>query len=221
MAAEPARTGSPGDAAGAGDEVHGAARDRRAGDADAEGSAITAEEAALVERVRRGDPSAFDALVERHMRRAFAVAYRMLGHREDAEDVVQESFLAALDGIDGFEAGRPFGPWLHRIVVNRALNARAARARRRTERLPAGARSPAESPLRSAERAELRDRLRTVLAGLPERQRLVVQLHEIEGFTSAEIGRILEVSAGTVRWHLHQARRTLRRALDAYTRRDG
>ena len=94
------------------------------------------DEPALVERVRHGDPAAFDALAARYMRRAFAVAYRLLGNREDAEDLVQEAFMAVLRKIDGFERGRGFAPWFFRILVNRGLNARKARALRTTDEIP-------------------------------------------------------------------------------------
>lgn len=166
-----------------------------------------------MERVRRGDAGAFDALVGRHMRRAFGVAYRLLEHREDAEDLVQEAFLAALERIDTFQPGRAFAPWFFRILVNRGLNARKARSLRATEEIPDTAAGGGASPEREAERAELRDGLRAAMAGLPDRQRTVVQLFELEGFTSPEIAGILEISEGTVRWHLHEARRALRQAL--------
>lgn len=177
------------------------------------------EESALVERVRRGDPAAFDALVSRHLKRAFSVAYRLLGQREDAEDLVQDAFLAALEKIGTFHEGRSFGPWFFRILVNRGLNARKARSLRRTEALPEEAAGGGVSPLREAERAELREHLAGALDGLPDRQRTIVRLFELEGFTSPEIAEILELSDGTVRWHLHQARQKLREALAPFARR--
>lgn len=167
----------------------------------------------LVERVRRGDAAAFDQLVTRHMRRAFGVAYRVMGQREDAEDLVQEAFLAVLERIDTFQAGRSFAPWFYRILVNRGFNARKARALRVMEEIPVSAAAPSAGPDRMAERSELRDELRQAMEGLPERQRTIVQLSELEGFTSPEIAAILEISEGTVRWHLHEARKTLRRVL--------
>ncbi|HEX7120660.1 MAG TPA: sigma-70 family RNA polymerase sigma factor [Longimicrobiales bacterium] len=170
-------------------------------------------EAHVVERVRRGDVEAYGELVRRHMRRAFSIAYRILEHREDAEDVVQDAFLRALERFDTLERGRPFGPWLYRIVVNRALNVRRGRSIRRTEPIPEHASSDAAAPDGAAERAELLRRLAEAAEALPERQRTIVQLSELEGFTSAEVAEILGVSDGTVRWHLHRARRTLRRAL--------
>lgn len=177
------------------------------------------EESALVERVRRGDSAAFDALASRHLKRAFSVAYRLLGQREDAEDLVQDAFLAALEKIDSFQEGRSFGPWFFRILVNRGLNARKARSLRRTEAIPDAAAAGGVSPLREAERAELREQLGGALDGLPDRQRTIVRLFELEGFSSPEIAEILELSDGTVRWHLHQARQKLREALAPFARR--
>jgi RNA polymerase sigma-70 factor (ECF subfamily) len=179
------------------------------------------DEPALVERVRRGDTRAFDALVSRYMRRAFAVAWRLLGNREDAEDLVQEAFMTVLRKIDTFEPGRAFSPWFFRLLVNRGLNARKSRALRTTAELPEDAAAAGASPERAAERAELRGRLRTAMDGLPDRQRVIVELFELEGFAGGEIAEILEISDGTVRWHLHEARKTLRQVLAAYDRRDG
>jgi RNA polymerase sigma-70 factor (ECF subfamily) len=178
------------------------------------------DEPALVERVRRGDPAAFDALVSRYMRRAFAVAYRLLGNREDAEDLVQDTFMAVLQKIDSFERGRGFSPWFFRVLVNRGLNARKSRALRTTHDIPDAAAARGASPERQAEQAELRERLRTVMASLPERQRVIVELFELEGFASTEIAEILEIADGTVRWHLHEARKALRQALAVYERKD-
>lgn len=199
------------------DVAHGVAQVACAVDA-ADDAALDARQ---VERVRRGDAEAFGELVRRHMRRAFSIAYRILEHREDAEDVVQDAFLRALERLDTLERGRPFRPWFYRIVVNRALNFRRARTIRRTEPIPEEARSEAGLPERDAEQAELRRRLQAAAAALPERQRLIVQLSDLEGLTSAEIAEILEISDGTVRWHLHQARRSLRESLAPLMEEEG
>ena len=171
------------------------------------------DETLLVERVRGGDAAAFDVLVRRYLRRAYAVAYRILGHREDAEDLVQEAFMTALDHIDTFQIGQPFGPWFFRILVNRGLNARKARAVRQTAPVPEAAADSRPSPLVEVERAEVRSRFRAALKALPERQRLVVQLIDVDGMKAPEVAAMLEISPGTVRWYLHQARATLREAL--------
>jgi hypothetical protein len=97
---------------------------------------IVPEERLLIEAVRRGSRPAFDELVRRHMQPAFALAYRILNQREDAEDVVQEAFMAALAAIDSFDEQRAFAPWFSRIVVNRALNVRKRWAARPADRVP-------------------------------------------------------------------------------------
>jgi RNA polymerase sigma-70 factor, ECF subfamily len=176
------------------------------------------DEAVLVERVRAGDAAAFEVLVNRYLRRAFSVAYRLLGQKEDAEDLVQEAFMAVLQRIDTFQAGRPFAPWFFRILVNRGLNARKARSLRAVDDIPDTAAHHGPSPEREAERTELGERLRAAMERLPERQRTIVQLFDLEGMAGPEIAEILEISDGTVRWHLHEARKTLRQALAPYAR---
>jgi RNA polymerase sigma-70 factor (ECF subfamily) len=177
--------------------------------------ASLARDAALIRRVRAGDQSAFDLLVKEYMRSAYLTAYRVLGHREDAEDLVQECFLAVYQYLDSFDVERPFGPWLTRIVVNRGANFRRSRARRTTEP-EADVASDAPSALEESSRTEMREVLTRALATLNERQRMIVTLFDVDGLTSTEIGEMLELAPGTVRWHLHEARRVLRGALSGY-----
>ena len=180
-------------------------------------------DAELVARVQRGDREAFDTLARRYAKRAFAVANRLLQNAADAEDVVQDSFIATVNAIDSFDPGRPFGPWFMRIIVNKGLTAirsRAAEARhvRGSELLEGDA--VAESSESLHERAEIRDRFGAALRLLPQRQQLIVQLADVEGFSSAEIAGQLAIPSGTVRWLLHQARETLREALAPLRRMD-
>src|SRR5687767_2574838 len=154
-----------------------AATERKAGVAGSrvEGVAIAAAasaeptDAQLAQRVQRGDAAAFDTLVTRHMRRAFGVALRLLGQAEDAEDLVQDAFVAALQKIDTFDSQRDFAPWFYRILVNRCLNARKARARRTTVDLPAEVAASGASPLVETERSELRFHLTRAMEQLPEK----------------------------------------------------
>ncbi|MEP6991490.1 MAG: sigma-70 family RNA polymerase sigma factor, partial [bacterium] len=171
-----------------------------------ERAAARMRDAALVARVRAGDARAFDGLVQAYMRQAFQLAYRAVGHREDAEDLVQESFLAAYQYLDSYDSERPFGPWLMRIVMNRGANLRRSRTRRETEP-EVDAVSPAPSSLDESVRAEAGVMLTRALATLSERQRMIVTLFDVDGMTSTEIGAMLDLSPGTVRWHLHEARR--------------
>lgn len=172
-------------------------------------------DAALVRRARDGDTTAFDELVLIYMRHVFQVAYRVVGHREDAEDLVQDCFIAAYQYLDSFDEARPFGPWITRIVLNRGANMRRSRARRATEP-ETDVVSNAPSALDEATRAEARQKLDEVMATLNERQRVIVTLFDVDGLTSTEIGERLELAAGTVRWHLHEARRVLRTALQRF-----
>lgn len=184
-----------------------------------ESAAAEVTDAQLAARVQRGDAAAFDTLVQRHMQRAFRVAMRLLGQQQDAEDLVQDAFLATLEKIDSFDTQRDFAPWFYRILVNRCLNARKSRARRSTVEVPHDAASATPSPLLETERSEMRTHLKRAIAQLPERQQAIVTMFDLEGFSSPEIAEIMGISDGTVRWHLHQARRVLREALEPFARR--
>ena len=173
------------------------------------------DERELVIRVQHGDREAFDELARRHARRAFAIAYRILRHTQDAEDLVQDAFIAALDGIGTFDPTRPFAPWFFKIVVNRALNAVSARStrERHVTVTPLWSSEAAVVEFDPAERSEIRQRFQEALSALPQQQRLIVEMSDIDGRSSTEIGEMLDLPRGTVRWHLHQARKTLRVAL--------
>ena len=173
------------------------------------------DERELVTRVQHGDREAFDELARRHARRAFAIAYRILRHTQDAEDLVQDAFIAALDGIGTFDPTRPFAPWFFKIVVNRALNAVSARStrERHVTVTPLWSSEAAAVEFDPAERSEIRQRFQEALSALPRQQRVIVEMSDIDGRSSTEIGEMLDLPRGTVRWHLHQARKTLRVAL--------
>jgi RNA polymerase sigma-70 factor (ECF subfamily) len=176
--------------------------------------ATGADERELVERAQRGDAAAYDALVRRHLARATAVARRLLGNIEDAEDLVQEAFVRALDRIATFDATRAFAPWFYRLLINAGLNARKARALRAAEPEQREFASRGASPLEMTERQEIRERFAAALHALPPRQRLVVSMFEVDGLSTAEIADALGISRETVRWHHHQARQSLRKALE-------
>ena len=170
----------------------------------------------LVDRVKQGDATAYDSLVRRHLARATMVARRLLGNTEDAEDLVQEAFIRALDRISTFDQSRAFAPWFFRLLINTGINARKARALRAAEPEGGDFPSKAANPLELAEREELRERFIAALAALPPRQRLVVSMFEVDGLSTAEIAEALGISRETVRWHHHQARQALRHALAAF-----
>jgi RNA polymerase sigma-70 factor (ECF subfamily) len=168
------------------------------------------DERALVLAAQAGDEGAFAGLVRRHQRRAYAVARSIVLTHDDAEDAVQEGFLHAWRALDRFRPEQAFGAWLHRIVANASLDLARRKKVRDADQLPESLASPLKDP---AVRAELRGRLGAALATLPERQRAVLVLHDVEGYKHAEIGATLGIPEGTARSDLHHARAALRREL--------
>jgi RNA polymerase sigma-70 factor (ECF subfamily) len=167
----------------------------------------------LVVRARKGDELAFSVLVKRYQRPAYAVALSVTGRHEDAEDAAQESFLVALERLDECRSPERFGGWLMTIVRNRSKNLVRRESLREMDEVPPGARSSMPTPDRVAETSELRRLLRKALDGLPEVQREVVLLHDLEGWKHREIADRLNLPCGTVRSHLHFARKALRAVL--------
>ena len=167
-------------------------------------------DARLVRAVRDGDRAAADRLLERYLRACRAVALAVTGSEDDADDVCQDGFIAAIARIDECRHPERFGGWLLQIVRNRARNQLRAGAVRETRPLPEVATGNSADPAAAAERTELRLRLNAALQALSAQQREVVLLHDLEGWTHREIAERLELPAGTVRSHLHYARRKLR-----------
>lgn len=176
-----------------------------------------AEDARLVRRVRDGDRDAFEQLVRRHLRAAHRVALRRTGDPHDAEDVCQDAFVKALRRIE--DCGRPerFRGWLLAIVRNTALNMMDRRGRRESEPLASATDGPrsGDDPDRAFERSRLRDRLSEAMDRLPPMQRDVLALHDYEGWTHREIAEELGMAPGTSRYHLHEARKSMRAELSA------
>lgn len=163
--------------------------------------------------MQHGDREALERLVRRYLRPIHAVTASYLPERADVEDAVQDTFLRALDRIAGYEPTRPFAPWLYQIARNVARDRLTTSARRRTEPLPAGGlEEPAPGPEVVLERAEVRRLVDLGIADLPEQQRTAFRLHDVEGYTTNEIARIMGLSSGTIRSHVHYARRALRTA---------
>src|SRR4051812_47937738 len=125
------------------------------GPSTSDGDAV-ADDRVLIERVQHGDAAAYDTLVRRHLARATAIARRLLGNIDDAEDLVQEAFMRALDRIGTFDATRAFAPWFYRLLINTGLNARKARSRRAAEPERGDVPARGASPLELTERAEIR-----------------------------------------------------------------
>jgi RNA polymerase sigma-70 factor, ECF subfamily len=173
-------------------------------------SIAPAEERQLITSAQQGNNDAFGVLVRSHERRAYAVARAIAVNHEDAEDAVQEGFLHAYRALDRFLLGQPFGAWLHRIIANAALDLTRRRRVREADALPDNLATQFRDP---AEASDLRGRLAEGLAGLSDRQRAVIVLHDVQGFRHGEIGQMLGIPDGTARSDLFHARLTLRHAL--------
>jgi RNA polymerase sigma-70 factor (ECF subfamily) len=160
------------------------------------------DERAHVRGAQRGSASDLEALFRLHWPRAFRAAYLVTHDAQAAEDIAQESFLAAIRALDSFDRRRPFGPWLHRIVVNRAIDwTRAKRLRSEVELSelhPAG-----------DERADVDDETLAALARLPPEQRAVVVMRYLLEFTPGEIADALDLPRGTVNSRLRRGLDTL------------
>ena len=168
----------------------------------------------LVVRARAGNSEAFEQLVRLHMRAAYTVAMGVTNDDANAEDVVQDAFITALERLDDCEPAR-FSGWLLTIVRNRALNFQRSQVVRATAPLELASHTPSTSnPGKDAARSELRDELAGAMAQLTETQRQVVLLHDLEGYKHREIGDLIGISEGASRFHLSTARSLLRGLLN-------
>lgn len=173
-------------------------------------------DAALLERLARGDQSVLEDLFRRYRSVAYRVAYRLLGQEADALDAVQDAFVKALTHLDQFRGHSSFKTWLLRIVCNAAFD--VGRSRKRDSRIaqPPDDSSdhfgPADLPAPHAEldRADLRDKIEAALARLPETQRQTFVLHVDGGLSYREVADSLKISIGTVMSRLFYARQKLK-----------
>ena len=161
----------------------------------------TGDEAHLVDRLRRGEPRAFEELVIAYQHRVFGVALRMLGSRAEAEELAQEVFLRVHRAIAEFRGDAKLSTWLYAIASRLCLN-----------RLASSRAGPADE----LERSELEAALHRAIAELSEERRIVVVLRDLEGLSYEEIAAALELELGTVRSRLHRARMDLKEKLERF-----
>ena len=179
---------------------------------------MSRDDADLIARSVGGDRGAFEELVRRHQDRLFSTVYRLLDSSEDAQDVVQESFLNAYQSLDRFKGDSQFFTWLYRIAVNLAISQKRKRrlvlsadAKRAGEPLGEPLDDSDESrPGRALERSEDHRTLQEALNRLSPDHRAVLILKELEGQKYEAIAEIMQVPIGTVRSRLHRARLELR-----------
>src|SRR5689334_7866937 len=178
------------------------------------------EAGGAVERARSGDSDAFRLLVEQHSRAIFRLAFRMTGNEQDAEDVVQESFLRAYKQLGRFESRANFGTWLYRITANCSVDLmRAKQARHdqsRGESLDAAHETPAvdlPNPQRLAESAEIQQRVQRALGALSPLERAAFTLRHYEGRSIDEISAALGLGTSAAKHSVFRAVKKLRVAL--------
>jgi len=176
------------------------------------------EELALVERFRRGDDAAFEAIVAQHAAAVAALANRLLGWPGDVDDVVQEVFIAAFLGLKKFRGESSLRTWLFTITVNKCRSFRLRRLRRvRSGALEEEEAAALESRDRSGERAELdREtlaRVRRAIQVLPRKYREIVVLKYLQGLEVSEIRDLLGITDNVMQVRLNRARKRLREQL--------
>ena len=190
-----------------------------------------ADEPALLEALRRGDPQAFETLVDTHGGRLLAVSRRFLRTEEDARDAVQDSFLQAWRAMGDFAGDAKLSTWLHRIAINASLMKLRTRRRRPEESIETllpkfledgHQREPAaqwqERSDVALERRETRTMIRECIERLPETYRTVLLLRDIEELDTDEAAQLLGISPNAVKTRLHRARQALRALLDPHFR---
>lgn len=179
--------------------------------------------------MQSGDGRAFRTLVDRHRRRAFAIAVGLVRDEQDALDIVQEAFVRVYRGIDAFSGAASFFTWLYRIVKNLSIDLmrRPGYQRDLAAELGAGHESfllgcPDPDPLDAVRRKEIARELGRALEALPEYHRGVILMREVEGLSYEEMASAMGVSKGTIMSRLFHARKKLQRALlDCYAEEAG
>lgn len=177
---------------------------------------LDATDATLVSRTRGGDSAAFETLVRRHYRAAYAVALAHTAHHADAEDVCHDAFIRAARHLGECRQPDRFVQWLCAIVRNHARNAVSKGIVRQAAALEQVTVPSEANPARDLERAELRERLTRALSTLSPVQREVVLLHDLDGWEHDDIATVIGTSSGMSRQHLFKARKRLREALGAF-----
>lgn len=193
------------------------------------------EDRALISQAQSGEHAAFRKLVDRHQRRAFAIAVGLVRDENDAREIVQEAFLRVFKGLGTFEGGSSFFTWLYRIVTNLSIDLMRKPGRRAAELdesrdgsddsegdLALVSRIDGADPMDVVRRKEVAARIQAALDGLPPYHRAVILMREVEGLSYEEMAEAMGVSKGTIMSRLFHARQKMQRALaDVYAESDG
>jgi len=182
----------------------------------------------IIKRCQQGNRVAFNELVHRHERKVFNLCFRILGNREEAEDVAQDVFVTVFRAIKSFRGDSAFSTWVYRVAVNNCKNRLKYLRRRgyfRTESMEQTfddgevehqreySDDKEDLPEEAMNRAELNAEIQTAIDGLDEEYREVIVLRDVQGFSYEEISGILQLKEGTVKSRIHRARMELQRKL--------
>lgn len=191
----------------------------------------------LVERARHRDVAAFEELVSRHEEKLYRLAMRFVHNETDAREILQETFLSAWRNLDGFQGKAQFASWIYRVAVNAALMLLRSqkrhpqiavedvapetldRAAQETHRPVMGINDDwSRRPDEQFQTGELREQIQAAVEELPESQRSVFLLRDVDGLSTEETGEALGLTVPTVKTRLHRARLALREAITRYFR---
>ena len=177
------------------------------------------EEAKVIRAVLDGNVNAFDDLVLEYQDRVYHITLKMTGNEEDAFDLSQETFLKAFRSLKSFRGEASFGTWLYRMASNLCVDFLRKKKRRGASNLvsldeeadgrPRELPDLRYEPQNELERKETREKLRAGLRKLPEEQRLILVLRDVEGLSYQEIGDVLQLELGTVKSRIYRARARL------------
>lgn len=194
------------------------------------------EDRALIAKAQQGDVAAFRQLVERHQRRAFAIALSLVRDENDARELVQDAFLRVFKGLHTFQGTSSFFTWLYRIITNLSIDlirkpgrqladideARFESDESQEAEFPLLSRVDGSDPMDVVRRREIAGRLHAALEALPPYHRSVIVMREIEGLSYDEMAEAMGVSKGTIMSRLFHARQKLQKALsDCYEEQIG
>lgn len=190
-----------------------------------EGGAIPLEQG-VVRRAQEGDAAAFEQLYRTHAGRVYALCLRMSGDRERARELAHDAFVRAWERLASYRGEAAFGTWLHRLTVNVVLERQRGERRRQAHEVTASDLATDDGDEEQGDRLEAtmtatvrggqviprdvdRMELEAAIASLPRNARMVFVLHAVEGYRHDEIAQVMAIAEGTVRAHLHRARRLL------------
>jgi len=185
------------------------------------------EEQQRVKLAKNGDLEAYDELVRRYQERIYATIYHMTANHEDANDLAQDTFIKAYQALKSFKGDSSFFTWVYRIAVNKTINflkQRKNKTHMSLNDLDFNAEHDADlvalisekTPRREVNLIELQEKLNVAMQKLSEVHRLVVTLHDVQGLSHEEIGKIMDCNTGTVRSRLFYARQQLQAYLSDY-----